>query len=122
MPIVEKEKKSEKIIEYVKEEIYSKTMNKPIAKDKNEITEIYQVDFKKVEEITIQPKKNEGNKIKISKNILERVQYLEKHMNGEKENKEINNQEVVDEYMNIILDKPVFNKNKKFKKMIFTDV
>ena len=58
----------------------------------------------------------------VSNKILERVQNLERHLNGENEINETNNKAVVDEYMNIILDKPVFHKNKKLKKMVFSDI
>ncbi len=113
------EVKTQKIIEFVKHENYYKPSNEPIAKENNDNN---QVNFKKFEDISIQPKKNNEVKgFKISNKILERVQNLERHLNGENEINETNNKAVVDEYMNIILDKPVFNKNKKLKKMVFSD-
>lgn len=125
--------KREKIIKLIEEENNSNGNNynlqqisEPLTKEVNAKNFEENDESNKLAEKLYQAKKNkpreaEPKKPKISQKIMKRVQDLEKHMNGESFETFENKEEAVDDYMNIILEKPVVSKNKKLKKKLFTE-
>jgi len=118
------EQKRQKVIELIKEENDSKPSIEPLVKQTNENNIKNNNDQNLVYRLNIAKNKNNGKKYQKSQKILSIAQELEKHLNGTAETSQNENKVISDEYMNIILDKPVKNNNKKMKikKMNFSEI
>ena len=118
------EKKRQKVIELIKEENDSKPSIEPLAKQTNENNLQNSNDQNLVNRLNLAKNKNNGKKYQKSQKILNIAQELEKHLNGTAESSLTENKAISDEYMNILLDKPVKNNNKKMKmkKINFSEI